>query len=201
MNVSLSEDGRSQELILIDADTSIQVIHPVDNPIPLDVTHTAHDTMEERSKVHITTPTTFDSSIVTTDSFSRILKEVMSKAEERDARFEQTFISNIYSKLEGDLKSNTARKAAATFLHDTFGEDLIQNYNFLRWLSKKLNFRSCRLLSLLENHKKEFQPRNKCNTSIYSQVYNYWLNSDTVIPSVESRNSRNTTKNIKIRFH
>ena len=150
--------------------------------------------------LNITTPTTFDSSIVTTDSFSHILKEVMSKAEKRDDRSKQTLISNIYSKLEGDLKSNTARKAAATFLYDTFGEDLIQNYNFLRQLSKKLNFRPCRLLSLLENHKKEFQPRNKCNTSIYSQVYNYWLNTDTVIPSVESRNSRNTAKISKFDF-
>ena len=66
-------------------------------------------TQFERSKVHITTSTTFDSTVVTADddSFIDILNEVISKDEERGAKCEQTFLSKIYPKLEDNLKSNT----------------------------------------------------------------------------------------------
>ena len=44
---------------------------------------------------------------------------------------------------------STAKKSALKFLHNGFG-DSIDDYSFIRWLSKKINYKPIRLLNLLK---------------------------------------------------
>ena len=48
------------------------------------------------------------------DSFANMLKEVSSKAEKRDAKFEKEFLSRLLSKIEANLKSNTDKNMPLT---------------------------------------------------------------------------------------
>ena len=134
------------------------------------------------------------------DSFANMLKQVSSKAEKRDAKFEKEFLSRVLSKIEANLKSNTDKKSAANFLYDTIGEDLIRDSQFFNWLSKKLNYKPARLSSLLRKRNDEFKPRNVYNDATYQQIYNFWLDYEVAIFSVESRNSRDIIRISKYNY-
>ena len=123
-------------------------------------------------------------------SFANMLKEVSSKAEKQDAKFQKQFLSRIFSKIEANLKSNTDKNSAANFLYDATGDHLMRDSQYFNWLSKKLNYRPARLSFLLGKRNDEFKPRNVYNDATYQQIYNFWLNSEVAIPSVKSRNSR-----------
>ena len=132
--------------------------------------------------------------------YDNILKELMSKAGERDTKFEQAFLNKILTGIETNLRSRDKKKAAANFLCVTLGDDLINDNNFLRWLSKKLHYKLVRLLDILANRDKTFEPRNTLDQGIYQHIYNYWLSEEVSTPSVESRNSRDAVKVSKLDF-
>ena len=57
-------------------------------------------------------------------------------------------------KINNDFTGDSAaNKSAIKFLHDCFG-DSIDDYNFIRWLSKKMNYKPKRLFNLLKNCEK-----------------------------------------------
>ena len=75
------------------------------------------------------------------------------------------------------------------FIKDSFG-DMLDDKDFLSWLSKKLEYKPNRLKSLLQdkahNIRKSLQPKT------YQDVYDFWLQN-----SINSNDSRSNVVNIK----
>ena len=74
------------------------------------------------------------------------------------------------------------------FIKDSFG-DMLDDKDFLSWLSKKLEYKPNRLKSLLQdkahNIRKSLQPKT------YQDVYDFWLQN-----SINSNDSRSNVVNI-----
>ena len=66
-----------------------------------------------------------------------MVAEIQDKMNLRDKKFEKLFIDKTIMKINNDFTGDSAaKKSAVKFLHDCFG-DSIDDYNFIRWLSKK----------------------------------------------------------------
>ena len=89
-------------------------------------------------------------------------------------------------KLKRDLKSTKAE--VVEFIKDSFG-DMLDDKEFLSWLSKNLEHKPNRLKSLLQdkthNIRKSFQPKT------YQNFYDFWLQN-----SINSNDSRSNVVNI-----
>ena len=84
--------------------------------------------------------------------------------------YEKKITENLILKLKRDLRSKKAE--AVEFIKDSFG-DMLDDKDFLSWLSKKLEYKPNRLKSLLQdkahNIRKSLQPKT------YQDVYDFWL--------------------------
>ena len=100
--------------------------------------------------------------------------------------YEKKITENLILKLKRDLKSKKAE--AVEFIKDSFG-DMLDDKDFLSWLSKKLEYKPNRLKSLLQdkahNIRKSLQPKT------YQDVYDFWLQN-----SINSNDSRSNVVNI-----
>ena len=100
--------------------------------------------------------------------------------------YEKKITKNLILKLKRDLKSKKAE--AVEFIKDSFG-DMLDDKDFLSWLSKKLEYKPNRLKSLLQdkahNIRKSLQPKT------YQDVYDFWLQN-----SINSNDSRSNVVNI-----
>ena len=85
-----------------------------------------------------------------------LVAEMQDKMNLRDEKLEKLYIEKIIMKINNDFAGDSAaKKSAVKFLHDCFG-DSIDNYNFIRWLSKKMKYKPIRLFNLLKNCEKMF---------------------------------------------
>ena len=82
-----------------------------------------------------------------------LVAEIQDKMNLCDEKLEKLFIEKIIMKINNDFRGDSAaKKSAVKFLHDCFG-DSIDDYNFIRWLSKKMNCEPIQLFNLLKCEK------------------------------------------------
>ena len=135
---------------------------------------------------------------------NELIRNVLSRstAEFKDevmfTRAESLFEAKIcggFIKYLTKLKDENKDIMFSKLVMESFSEDL-DDEDFVRYLSKKLSIKPCRLLMKLMNWKEkcfvETRGRNKLDTEIQQTVYDEWLNH--CIPSVDDRNNRSTVK-------
>ena len=79
-----------------------------------------------------------------------LVAEMQDKMNLRDETLEKLFTEKIIMKINNDFTGDSAAmKSVVKFLHDCFG-DSIDDYNFIRWLSRKMTYKPIRLFNLLK---------------------------------------------------
>ena len=122
-----------------------------------------------------------------------LVYEMPDKMNLRDEKLEKLFIEKIIMKINNDFTGDSAaKKSAIKFLHDCFG-DSIDEYNFIQWLSKKVNYKPIRLFfNLLKNCEKLAASKNVRPCDIHQKIYQCWLHPETSVVS--------TNQNIKVKI-
>ena len=70
-----------------------------------------------------------------------LVAEMQDKMNLRDEKLEKLFIEKIIMKINNDFTRDSAvKKSEVKFLHDCFDAS-IDDYNFIRWLCKKMNYK------------------------------------------------------------
>ena len=89
-------------------------------------------------------------------------------------------------KLKNDLKTN--KKATVNYIKDCFG-NMLDNIDFLSWLSVRLGYKPNRMKKLLA----EKAPNNRkaLHATVYQEIYNFWLSE-----SINSNDGRTNVVNI-----
>ena len=116
--------------------------------------------------------------------------EMQDKMNLRDQKLEKLFIEKIIIKINNDFTGDfAAKKSAVNFLHDCFG-DSIDDYDFIRWLPKKMNYNPKRLFNLLKNCEKLPASRNVRPCDINEKIYQFWFHPQTSLVSTDCREGR-----------
>ena len=106
-----------------------------------------------------------------------------------DEVLERECCQNVTEKLKSDLQND--RTSTIEYIKKCFGE-LIQNEDFVSWLSKKLGYKPSRFQSLLKE--KVPNKRKSLHVTIYQDIYEFWLSN-----SVNSNESKTNVANISKR--
>ena len=96
-----------------------------------------------------------------------------------------------------NLRKRFARKTALDYLKYCF-TDVLDNHEFLSWLSKTLGYRSRRLLTMINSLEKEWVPRRTLGINIRADIYNFWKGNSVV--SVDGRNGRDKVRVTKLKY-
>ena len=104
----------------------------------------------------------------------------------RDEQFEKQFSQNLIFKLKNDLKTN--KKATVNYIKDSFG-NMLDNMDFLSWLSVRLGYKPNRMKKLLAE--KAPNNRKSLDATVYQEIYNFWLSE-----SINWKDGRTNVVNI-----
>ena len=122
-----------------------------------------------------------------------VLKELEDRVQQRDTDYEVLFQTKVLNKLKRDIKCRWSKHSAAQYLILAFDDALI-DYNFVRWLAKKLELKPCRLQEILKNCRKDFVPRHSFSSTSHQKIYDYWLKDENSIISNDRRNGRDQVR-------
>ena len=104
----------------------------------------------------------------------------------KNVRYEDQFNSCVILHLKTKLKED--RNSAVCYMKECFDE-LLDNKEFLKWLSKKLDYQLCRLEKLLDSN----QPERKSYHRVpHQRIYDFWLKNSTT-----SNDSANSSKSMR----
>ena len=116
-----------------------------------------------------------------------IIKEIAGSKKEK-TKHEEDFQAVIITKIKDDIKNPHTKKPAVKLLIESFGNLLSKN-KFLSWLVNKLGYYfPSRLKTLIDNHEKDFFPRNCLPNDVLKEIYHFWIKNS--IPSTDRRSSR-----------
>ena len=121
---------------------------------------------------------------------SNYLEEIIMNIKKKkiisDEQFEKQFSQNLMFKLKNDLKTN--KKATVNYIKDCF-RNMLDNMDFLSWLSVRVGYKPNRMKKLLA----EKAPNNHklLDATVYQEIYNFWLSE-----SINSNDGRTNVVNI-----
>ena len=84
-----------------------------------------------------------------------LAEELIRMTEKRENTFEKTCKERVLLKIKSDLTNRFYKQSAAKFLHETFGAEMLHDDNFLRWLAKRLDYKTYRLRNILANYEQQ----------------------------------------------
>ena len=197
LNMSII-DEKNQIYEVFDADTDY-LLSNVSSTANI-TTDTLNVTTEiTNSTTDVFTPCTA-SNDVTLDLPVDLMNELEKKGADRDKKHENTFTQVVLKKLECDFKSSTSKHSAAKFLHESFGE-MLEDYHFIRWLSKKLDFmRPYKLIAILKNYHADHIPRNTLPDDVPQKIYDFWLLPENSIQTTDRRTGRDEVRITKMSY-
>ena len=116
------------------------------------------------------------------------LEEIITniKKKKSDDYFEKQFSQNLILKLKRGLKSEKTEEVE--YIKDCFGE-MLDNMDFVSWISNKLGYKPNRMKKLLEE--KAYNKQRSFHPTTYQDIYKFWLSN-----SINSSDIRYNVVNI-----